>query len=202
MRLVVPKQESKYVSFTGPVSGLIVQNCPTFNDSGLDQNAQYLSLIPQGSGPSERIGKQVFVKSIEIAGQVCGVAGTHAGALARLVLLRDVNPDLTIPDLTHIFTTDVLGSVNALRNPDFLSRYQILSDNVVMYNAEFFPNNCVPFKIFRQGNFRVEYAGSVSPTGTPASATKGALWFLWLGDSAAPASGGNIRYNVKLRFVE
>lgn len=202
VRLVLPKQESKYIVFNGPTAGLRVETNAVLETSGDDQNAQYLSLIPQGSGPAERIGKDCFVKSIEISGQVCGLADTHPGALCRLLLVRDIRPNLGDPELSQIFKTDLIGSCTALRNPDFLTRYQILSDNVIMYNKTTFPNNCVPFKIFRQGNFKVSYAASVSSAGTPASATIGSLWFVWLGDAGTPATGGTIYYNCKLRFVE
>lgn len=94
-----------------------------------------LNAIAQGDGESQRIGRKVTNRSVHVKGYITlGNSNTNrgtSGAVVRIVLFKDTQTNGAAPTPTDVMTPN---NVNAFRNLEYTTRYQVLYDKTFTIN--------------------------------------------------------------------
>ncbi len=81
--------------------------------------------IAEGDGETERDGEQIYIKSIELRGEIVGNANNTVDTLARLIVFRaNSNINGVLPNVTEILESDdVLSLRQNLNRGDFTTLF-------------------------------------------------------------------------------
>lgn len=152
-----------------------------------------LSLIAEGDDNTDRNGRSVRAKSLDIhcsfKHNVSGVAGPQ---WIRFVIFMDMHGDGTTPDITDVFTSTDL---EAFRNLDNTDRYKVLMDKNYVVSS-WTAGGFTMKKHFRLNN-KLEFIGTGD---TVADAGAGSIWAIFLGDQAA--YGPYYTFASRLRYID
>lgn len=155
--------------------------------------------LAAGTGVSDRQGREVILKSIQINAKAFATATTGTSQLARLLLVYDRQCNAAAPTLTQVLTA---ANTVAPRNLDNRHRFKILMDTVVCL-----PNRVtatesgpllVPIRFYRKLRHPVEYNAVGDATIT--SINTGSLYLMSIGDNAGGATAGQISGTVRIRY--
>lgn len=156
---------------------------------------QLLNGIPRGDEISQRNGRQVTLKSIEMRLKSRSTAGTGVDQQHRVLIVYDRQTNAAAAAVT-----DVLASANVLypRNLENRRRFRILFDRIIQLNASGEPNSEKIIKWYRRLNHPVTFnAGNM---GTVADITTGSLYIMVIGTEAAGATAGTVSGRVRVRY--
>lgn len=115
--------------------------------------------IAIGTGPSERIGRQVKVKSINAYITLTKNSSGNATDVVRIILCLDTQCNGSAPTVTDILAT---ASVNSFRNMANSKRFVVLKDTEqtitsTTWNGTAFAPITRQLDIFRKVNYSIEY---------------------------------------------
>lgn len=115
--------------------------------------------IAVGTGPSQRIGRQVRVKSINAYLTLTKNVSDKSTDVIRLILLLDTQCNGAVPTVTDILST---ANVNSFRNMANSKRFVVLKDTEqTITSSTYYGTNFGPvtrqLDIFRKVNYPIEY---------------------------------------------
>lgn len=130
------KSRGRFASGSGPeLKFFDTANTFTFDSTGEVPATGQLSLIRQGAGESQRIGRKCVVKSIFIRGRVTLTpgAGAVAATTVYLYVVQDTQCNGAAAGATDVLTSTAFNS--AFRNLDNSERFKILKRFTVTLNV-------------------------------------------------------------------
>lgn len=156
-----------------------------------------LNGITQGTDYTNRIGRKITLRSIEIKGQNYVTPATGVDQNQRVLIVHDNDPTGALPAITDILTgiTPV-----ALRNLNNRTRFNILLDKRFQLNATAEPTSTRLWKYYKRFYKDMEFNGN--NFGDIRDITKGALYYVSLGNVAAGATAGASFSNARIRFTD
>lgn len=159
-----------------------------------------VATIPQGAAQTQRIGRKIQLKSIQIRG-VVGSDSTTTTASGSLFIVYDKRPDGTLPAIT-----DILVSISSLSmtNSTNVGRFQI----VKRMNWSFTGNNAGAGQQTDKTYYHVDKFVKISKrmvfkaagTGAIGDIEQGALYYVSVGDTAAGTADGKGTIHFRTRF--
>ena len=105
--------------------------------------------IPVGTGPSERIGRQIRVKSVNAYLTITKAADLQATDVVRVLWILDTQANGSSPNVNEILASP---NVNSFRNMANSKRFVILSDKEITITAQN-KENTVYSAVDKQMNF-------------------------------------------------
>lgn len=179
---------------TGTTTGL----CPQLINGG----------IALGSANTERIGKRIDWKSIEVRANFIGASG-DASQIVTVAVIYDRRPNATATapaTLKTLMSQGVPLSGDALFFPadDNTSRFvTVFRDNFVISPTNNSPLNKVYYHkyVSLQGKYTL-YKNSAGSNNDASDMEEGALYFIVAGDSADGAANSTYRFTCRLRYVD
>lgn len=162
-----------------------------------------LNGIAAGDDYTERDGRQVTVKSVQIQGRVFSADNEVLNCFTRVMLIWDSQPNGAAPTMANFFLTTT-NACNFM-NPNWMNRFTVLADvknvtGLVLTSASpiaYSPNVHV-VDCYRKVNRVTQYMGTDALIGSIAT---GALWMVTIGDQAA-GSGSTYNMSVRVRFTD
>jgi len=156
---------------------------------------QLLNGIARGDEISERNGRQVTLKSIEMRLRCKASNGSGIDQQHRVIVVYDRQTNAAAAGIA-----DVLSSANVLypRNLENRRRFRILFDRIIQLNASGEPNSEKMIKWYRRLNHPVTF--NAGDAGTVADITTGSLYFMVLGTEAPGGTAGYASGRVRVRF--
>lgn len=194
---------------TVPKPMLFRTNELKYVDVALDSavnNAGVILLIngmARGADVSERIGRQVIIKSIQV--YLTGLATTTTGIdqTHRYMLVYDKQTNGAFP-----VGADILNAISpwAMKNLNNRSRFIILWDKRISVSNDVPANQAggnvrlADMDYYRRHSLRVTF--NDSNLGTVADINTGAIYFVCMGSVAAGATAGSCIGYSRIRFVD
>lgn len=176
---------------------------------------QALCIPTLGSDMTNRIGRKICLKSIQIQGFV-NIANAKAVPMiesevsaqyARFILLWDTQPNGALPSITDVLTT---LSTNAPLNLNNRDRFRVLVDKRYCLDPFIFnsttsccsaTNQIKPVKIYRKLNLETIF--NATNGGTIADIASGSLTALWIGSDPSGLNGPvDFNGSYRVRFAD
>ena len=152
-----------------------------------------LNGIAEGDDNTDRSGKKVVMKSVQVHGMLAyGAAGSREG---RALLIWDNAPNGVLPAITDILT---VSTSNGFPNINNVGRFSILKDvhpDPALGVAQGTTTQ-MPIEFYKKLNDATRFLGTGA---TIASIQNGALYLLLLG---ADSSNATVDIRTRVRFIE
>lgn len=162
-----------------------------------------LNTVPQGAGTSERIGKKILLKSLQMRGKA--FAGTTClTADGAYIIVYDKRPTGVLPAITDVL---VAVNSNAMNNDVNSGRFRILkridfifignsgtagqSTSETAHTADFFLSLKGLPQVFKAAG-----------TGAIGDIEEGALYLISVGDTAAGNAAATLSSRFRLRYMD
>lgn len=150
--------------------------------------------IAVGTGPNERIGRQIKVKSINAYLTLQKNSSSYATDTIRIMLVLDTQCNGTAPAITDILQT---ASVNSFRNMANSKRFVVLKDSEInitsaTYDGTNFATVHRQLEFFRKVNYSIEYDQNMS-TGAISTIRSNNLFLVALTNYASISVNGTVR---------
>lgn len=150
--------------------------------------------IPVGTGPSERIGRQINVKSLNAYITIEKAVSNEEGATCRLLWLLDTQCNGQAPAITDVLET---ANVNSFRNMANTKRFKVLKDQEYTLTSQNFDGTqfaAVKKQVntFIKLNAPIEYDASLT-TGAITTIRSNNLLLLAITDSNSVQVFGTVR---------
>lgn len=153
----------------------------------------HLSTITQGTGPNNRLGRRVTLRSILIR---CYAIPSGSNWL-RWMVVYDHAPNGVLPLITDILTID---DVNAPNNLVYNDRFMILHDNLTQNQSDI--NTPTPFKLYMKlgpGGKGLQMQFTNGTSGSIADVTTGAIYIACCGSASGNCS---LDFTSRIRFTD
>lgn len=160
----------------------------------------HINIVPQGTSTSERVGKKIQMKSLQMRGFSLNNASATVNDIAYIIVY-DKRPTGTLPAVTDILNTANSASMN---KDDNTGRFRIVKrvDRVLVGNTTTFTettqvseDSWISLK-----NAPVEYMAA--GTGAIGDTSLGALYLVTVGSVAAGATAALLSVGIRIRFVD
>lgn len=145
-----------------------------------------LNQIAQGTGPTDRIGKAITLKNVNLRFE----ALTSGFVPCRALLIYDKQPQGSIPTITEILTADSFNAHHNLLNSE---RFVTLID--IVHNPG--GSNCT-MEEFRKCELPLTYKLNA---GTPADFATGAI-YVYFAASSVLAAASTFNARMVMRFTD
>lgn len=156
-----------------------------------------LNGLTQGTDYTNRIGRKVTLRSIEIKGQNFVTPATGVDQNQRILIVHDRDPTGVLPAITDILTA---VTPVALRNLNNRTRFTILMDKRFQLNATAEPTSTRLWKYYKRFYKMMDFNGN--NFGDIRDITNGAIYYVSLGNVAAGATAGGSFANVRIRYTD
>lgn len=157
--------------------------------------------IPQGATQITRVGKRVFLKSIQWRG-VLSVDTTTTFTQGAWLLIYDKRPTGALPVIADIFNS---ASPNSMNNDDNSGRFEILKrEDFILVGNSATPSTGMEARNatgYLKMKRRVINYKSVN-TGAITDIEEGAIYFVTIGQTAAGTADGNMSVIFRARYTE
>jgi hypothetical protein len=163
--------------------------------------------VAQGDGPTDRIGRVIFLKSLYIQGNMQLPLDTAPAShwYITLYVVQDKQTNKTaFTETTFLKQQNILTAPDSFQNLDYSDRYRLLKKKVVRIgsrtqNATNDGRVAIPFKIYIPlSNLRCQYDGTSGAIGTM---TTNSLHLMCIKSVEAPGDLA-VNYNVRVRFTD
>jgi len=159
-----------------------------------------INAVPQGASSSQRIGKRIQLKSLQVRGTV-GSASATAFAAGVVLIVYDKRPTGSMPNIT-----DILNTVNAysFNNDNNSARFRVLKRMryQCIGNAGT-PTTASNFAADMFLNLKgLPVTFKDAGTGAIGDIEEGALYVVTVGDQAAGTSAANLHAGFRCRYVD
>lgn len=150
--------------------------------------------VPVGTGPSERIGRQIRVKSVGCYLTLVKAAGTYATDVIRLMLVLDTQCNGAKATGASVLETNDL---NSFRNMANSKRFVVLKDSEISitsttWNGTTFAAITRQLEFFRKVNYPIEYDQTLN-TGAVTTIRSNNLFILAVAKYGSVSIDGTIR---------
>nr|WAE42720.1 MAG: capsid protein [Cressdnaviricota sp.] len=150
-----------------------------------------------GSDLSNRVGRQIEMRSIEMKVYMNVISGTGVDQEMRCLLVYDRQTNGVSATITDILDTN---NCQSLRNLDNRKRFKILMDKRFTFEASGQnPSHCV-WDYYRKLRHPVQY--NSGNAGTVADIASGALYIIFFGDKVAGVTSGHEETKLRIRFTD
>ena len=156
-----------------------------------------LNGLIRGTDYTNRIGRKVTLRSIEIKGQNYVTPGTGVDQNQRVLIVHDRDPTGVLPAITDILTA---VTPVALRNLDNRTRFNILLDKRFQLNATAESMSTRLWKYYKRFYKMMDFNGN--NFGDIRDITQGAIYYVSLGNKAAGVTAGSSLANVRIRYTD
>lgn len=162
-----------------------------------------VNVVPQGASYSERIGKKIALKSLQVRGSIESDSTTTVTS-GGYMIVYDRHPTGSLPAITDILESITTTAFNNTQNE---GRFKIVARNIVPLTG----NNTTAGQVNSNSNYYVDQyiklkglptVYKAAGTGAIGDVETGALYIVTLGDRAAGTSDGIMRAEVRLRFYD
>lgn len=171
-----------------------------FNASTTGVVSYISSGISQGASQSQRIGRNIVLKSIEGRGAVeAGTTTTIANV--RLMLIEDKQPNKALAGITDILNSASYYSLNNDANKERFRTIMNMPLCIIGNNAT--PTTelaNVPTNFYKKLNIEVTYG--IIGDGTIADTTTGALLLVVVSDIAVGTASPNYNTTFRIRYID
>ena len=165
--------------------------------------SQLLNGVATGTDFTDRIGRKIILKSLQVQGWVQPIDDSTGFALCRLLVVYDMQSNGAAPAITDILKSATSEANINLNNRD---RFKILFDKRFMigkvtntttqtYAAS---PTCFKVQLYRKLNLETLYNGTTNAVGSIAT---GAVYAWVIGNLGANA-GGFMTLSTRIRFVD
>jgi len=182
----------EYKSIDDATGVLAVDNAST---------VRLLNGIQRGDDISNRIGRRITLRSIELRGYNYVTTATGTDQIHRVMLVLDAQPNGAA-----LTTAMVLETVSHLspRNLENRMRFRILFDKTMALNSDL-ANHEEPgarkiWKIYKR--FHIPVTFNAGDAGTIADITTNSLYLILIGSNAAGVTAGSFQGYSRLRFTD
>lgn len=184
-----PQGSGAYAKFRAPPRAFASRETKFYDDLGsmvggaLGQYSQawsayYVPGMVKGTGVNNRIGNQVYAKSLEM--KILFARDSAGAAVQRVkwVVVKERDPVNAAPIATEVFQFN--NVFEAPRNLDYLRSYEFLGEGVCVLDSA--ANNAMQVNKTIPLNFVMKFSGNA---GTVADVTENSIFILAWGDQAA-----------------
>lgn len=151
-----------------------LNNSYTITDDFQTAYVACLNFIAQGDTSSSRDGKKIIISSIQVRGHITASPLTDQAdmlipPIIRILLVVDKQCNGTVLDPREVEYESTGTAVDALRYPEYASRYQVLWDKTIAMKCAAFNDAAAtgtitlmpePFECFKTCNIPVNYFGA------------------------------------------
>jgi len=156
-----------------------------------------LNGVVPGVGFSQRIGRSISMRGLDLRLTASVVAGTGVDQIQRVLVVLDHQPNGAAPVIT-----DILDAVSTESRPNLINawRFTILQDTRFDLNASAEPGSkrAITEKICLGRS--THYNNGVA--GTVADIVTNSLFLVFVGSEAAGATAGTVTGTSRVRFVD
>lgn len=164
-----------------------------------------LNTVPEGAGTSERIGKRIGLKSLQVRGSALSDTATLT-AVGTALIVYDKRPTGALPAITAILNTANSQSFNNDQNS---GRFRIIR----RMNFAFSGNNATAGQINDNSIHVVDefialgmkpqvFKAPTGGSGAIADIDEGALYLVTVGDKGASTADCNLTVGFRLRYQD
>ncbi|AXH73291.1 MAG: coat protein/nuclear export [Cressdnaviricota sp.] len=159
-------------------------------------------VIPTGTGPSERIGRQISVKSISGRVKITKKLSNDSSTSARLIWVVDSQCNGTKPLLTDLLTPAGSSYIHAYRNMANVSRFTILKDSTYTLTSSTlsasemstsFAEVTKIVKFYKKLNLPIEYDSTLTTGAITTIKSNNLLLCIVTDDNSELIISGNVR---------
>lgn len=178
----------------GEFKSVDVVNGADLNTTGF---VTLLNGMTRGDDISQRIGREVTLRSVQLTYQIGSKNGTGTDQYVRAMLVYDRQANGSTA-----LISDILSGSNtyAPRNLENRHRFSILYDRMIALNASGEPGSRRVLRFYRRLNHPVTFNGNTG--GTIADIQTGALYFVAIGSNAAGATDGFGVMQTRVRYQD
>lgn len=158
-----------------------------------------LNGVSRGTDLSNRIGRNISMRSLEIHGWMSTTDSGGVSQVARIMIVLDKQCNGSAMALTDILKGVTVVSLKNLVNK---KRFKILYDKTHAL-AEHSGNNAghiKPFEFYKKFNHPVEF--NAGDAGTIGDITSGALYIIGLSNIASGSTDANLFYSSRIRYTD
>lgn len=162
-----------------------------------------ISGVTTGTDFTNRIGRKIIIKSIQLRGLVLPEDDETSNTIARVMLVHDLQTNAALPNITDVLDTNNANSFMNLSNRD---RFRVLMDKIMPMGrvstgvGVVFSNGKNTYIVNKYKKVRIEeiFSGTTNAIGSIAS---GSVYILTTGLSAA-GSGAKFVAQARIRFED
>lgn len=156
-----------------------------------------LNAVAEGTGPSDRVGRQYRTVSIQCKLRNYVTAGTGTDQVHRIVIVYDRQPNGAA-----IIADTVYGAAptpQSMKDMNQRQRFLILLDKVIQLNATGEPGSDTTWEFYRRVSLGTTCNAAAAPI---ANISTGSIYMIFMGSNVAGATAGTTYGNVRIRFVD
>lgn len=156
-----------------------------------------LNGIARGDDISERIGRKVMIKSIQLSIKNNVIGGTGVDQCHRVMLVLDNQTNAAALTIAQVLSS---SGTMYYRNLENRARFRILFDKFFTMNATGESGSMVNYKYYRKVDIPVTFNNG--DAGTVADIVTGSLYILVVGDAAPGVTAGKCYYYSRIRYED
>ena len=178
----------------GEFKSVDVVNGADLNTTGF---VTLLNGMTRGDDISQRIGREVTLRSVQLTYQIGSKNNTGTDQYVRVMLVYDRQANGSTA-----LISDILSGSNtyAPRNLENRHRFSILYDRMIAFNASGEPGSRRVLRFYRRLNHPVTFNGNTG--GTIADIQTGALYFVAIGSNPAGATDAAGIMQTRVRYQD
>lgn len=153
-------------------------------------------LVP-GTDVSQRVGRAVLLRELELRLQFTVTAGTGVDQFVRYMIVVDRQPNGAAPVITDIIRS---ASVTSMSNIDNARRFSFLQDSTFHLNATAEPDSQRAFVLTRPLSIPVQF--NAGTAGTVADIVTNSVYLVVVGSEVAGATAATVGGQSRIRFFD
>jgi len=184
-------------------SGFVDKAAATFVCDTTGQ-IELMNTIPQGASASQRIGRKVMLKSIQLKGRWVAGTGTVSADCAA-ILVYDNNPTASLPAVTDfLVTADPLSFNNTVNQDRFrtIRRWDKFFLGNVGTAGQQTSATGYSFDEFVDLSRFSDYMAKAVGTGAIGDIQKGAIYLITVGSQGAGVTAPNLTVAARTRYID
>lgn len=155
-----------------------------------------LNGVVPGLDDDQRIGRKITLRSLQTLGTIFN-GSSGVDQVVRIAVVLDKTPGGVLPSYSNIFSS---SGVDSMRNLDFRSRFQILSDQHIVVNTKGQYGDAHPVQSYRKMFTPTIYNAGVA--GTVADIESGALYLVTQGNVTGANVFATLSIAHRVRYID
>jgi len=154
-----------------------------------------------GSGVSNRVGRQITIKAIQLHWRSWATAATGVKQDHRFMVVQDMQPNGVALTIAEVLAAVVgIDPCLDVRNLDYRLRFKVLYDRKFSISAQGLSGAHRTYKLYKKVNIQEQF--NVGDAGTVADISTNSLYFITMGSEAAGNTAGAAMVNARVRFTD
>lgn len=154
----------------------------------------------QGADRGNRIGREIFIRSIQITGLSSVTSATGLDQTHRVLVVYDSQPNGVALTVAQVLDVTGVNPTLALKNRDGLRRFTIIMDKLMRLNSNAEPGGSRSWRMYKRLSLPVRF--NSGNAGTVADIDTGSLYLISLGSLAAGATAGALVATTRVLFED